>query len=147
MMGANAGGDQMPYQGSESKSRYLALALASRTVINSLQHFQSEGVADQQLERSIQDVLESLRETRDVNNLFGASPRQSPFAHYEQLLTLEEVTQALQGKNIVDKLAQIFVTANDEERKENVSEAVEFFYTLESRALYHYAQQVGSREA
>ncbi len=138
----------MTYQGSESKSRYLALALASRTVINSLQHFQSEGVADQQLERSIEDVLESLRATRDVNNLFGASPKQSPFAHYEQVLTLGEVDQALKGKNIVDKLAQIFTANdNDEERKKNVSEAVEFFYTLETRALHHYAQQVGSREA
>jgi hypothetical protein len=136
----------MTYQGSESKSRYLALALASRTVINSLLHFQSEGVADQQLQRAIGDVLESLHATRDVNNLFGASPKQSPFAHYEQLLTLEEVAETLKGKNIVDKLSQIF-TAKDEERKKTISEAVEFFYTLETRALHHYAQQVGSREA
>ena len=136
----------MTYQGSESKSRYLALALASRTVINSLLHFQSEGIADQQLERSIEDVLESLRATHDVNNLFGAPPKQSPFAHYEQLLMLEEVAEALKGKNIVDKLAQIF-TAKDEERKKSISEAVEFFYTLETRALHQYAQQVGSREA
>lgn len=136
----------MTYQGSESKSRYLALALASRTVIDSLLHFQDEGVADQQLQRAIGDVLESLQASHDVNNLFGAPPKQSPFAHYEQLITLGEVAETLKGKNIVDKLSQIF-TAKDEERKKSISEAVEFFYTLETRALHHYAQQVGSREA
>jgi hypothetical protein len=103
------------------------------------------GVPDQQLERSIEDVLESLRATRDANNLFGAPPTQSPFTHYEQLLTLEEVANALRDKNIVDKLAQVF-SANGEERERNVSEAVEFFYKLEMRALHHYSQQASSRE-
>lgn len=136
----------MTYQSSESKSRYLALALASRTAIKSLRDFQAAGVPDQQLRKAIGDVLESLRAPHDVNNLFGAPPTQSPFAHYEQLLTIEEVTSALKNKHIVDKLAQIF-TADEEERKKNISEAVEFFYTLETRALHHYSQQVGSREA
>jgi hypothetical protein len=145
-MASNAGGDRMTYKGSESKSRYLALALASRTVINSLQHFQSGGIADQNLERSIEDVLESLRATRDANNLFGAPPKESPFTHYEQLLTLEEVAEALKGKNIVDKLAHV-ITATAEDRQKNIAEAVEFFYSLETRALHHYSQQVGSREA
>jgi len=134
------------YQGSESKSRYLALALASRTVINSLLQFQSKGVPDEQLQRAIGDVLESLQATHDVSNLFGAPPKQSPFAHYEQMLMLEEVAEALKGKDIVDKLSRIFTT-KDDDRKKSISEAVEFFYTLETRALHYYAQQVGAREA
>jgi hypothetical protein len=131
---------------SESRSRYLALALASRNAINSLMAFKKVGTADEQLRDALRDVVESLRATTDQNNLFGAPPTESPFAHYEQTSALEEVVKTLKDKDIIQHLSHV-LTATHDERENDIAEALQFFFALESRALHHYGRQIGAREA
>jgi len=107
----------------------------------------SEGVADDQLRRALEDVVESLNATNDQTNLFGAPPKDSSFSHYEQVSALEEVMAALKDKDIVRHLSHLLVVADQEEREHDINEAVEFFFALESRALHHYNRQIGAREA
>jgi hypothetical protein len=132
---------------SEARSRYLALALASRNALRLLATYVNEGRTDRQLEITVTEVLDSLKATREETNLFGPIPDESPFTNYEQLLTLDEVVKNLEDRNIVDNLTNLLSTSGDENsRRRNAEEAVKFFYALENRALHHYSRQIGTRE-
>ena len=133
---------------SEARSRYLALALASRTALRLLDNYVKEGRSNAKLESTVKEVLESLKASREVNNLFGPIPDDSPFTNYEQLMTLNEVVENLKDQNIVDNLTNLFSTEGDvRSRRRNAEEAVKFFYALENRALHHYNGQIGTRES
>jgi hypothetical protein len=132
----------------EARSRYLALALASRNALRLLDNYVNEGKTDAQLEVTLKEVLGSIQATREETNLFGPIPDESPFTNYEQLLTLDEVVKNLEDRNIVDNLTNLLSTEGDENsRRRNAEEAVKFFYALENRALHHYSRQIGSRES
>jgi hypothetical protein len=104
---------------------------------------------EEQLQVMVGEVLNSLRETRNANNLFGPIPKESPFTNYEQVLTLDEVENDLkdQNINIIEKLSQPLQPHDDESaRRQDAADAIHFFYVLENRALHHYSSQIGSRE-
>ncbi len=138
------------HESSDARSRYLALALASRKALHSLDAYIEQGKRDAQLENTLEEVIASLKATkatRDAVNLFGPVPKVSPFTNYEQLLTLEEVVSDLKSQNVIENLVSLLTPdANEESRRRNASEAVKFFYTLENRALHHYSRQIGHRE-
>ena len=135
------------HESSDARSRYLALALASRKALRSLDSYVEDGKPDPQLENTVSEVIESLKATRDVSNLFGPVPKLSPFTNYEQVLTLEEVVSDLKGQDVIGNLSNLLPPdPNEDARRRNAAEAVKFFYTLENRALHHYSRQIGSRE-
>jgi len=104
---------------------------------------------DEQCQSMVREVVECLKATRDVNNLFGPVPKESPFTNYEQVLTVNEVEKDLQEQdiNIVEKLSRpLGVHADEESRRCDAADAIRFFYTLENRALHHYSSQINSRE-
>jgi hypothetical protein len=133
--------------GTDSRSRYLSLALASRTLINSLLQYVEQGRADDQLQPALNDVAESLRASSDTKSLFGPVPTESPFRNYEQVLILDEAKKALNLGNIEEKLSQALTNSPERDvRRRDVTETVEFFYALENRALHHYNRQIGARD-
>jgi hypothetical protein len=133
--------------GTDSRSRYLSLALASRTLINSLLRYVEQGHADDQLQPALNDVAESLRASNDTKNLFGPVPTESPFRNYEQILILDEAKKALNLSNIEEKLSRALTNSAERDVcRRDVSETVEFFYALENRALNHYNRQIGARD-
>ena len=137
------------FENYDSRSRYLALALASRKALRSLGDYVKEGTIDEQLQRMVIEVVECLKATRDANNLFGPTPKESPFTNYEQVLTLDEVGSDLKDQNIdiVEKLSHPLNSHLDEDsRRRDAADAIRFFYSLENRALHHYSSQIGSRE-
>jgi len=138
------------HESSDSRSKYLSLALASRKALRSIDDYIEQGKRDTQFEKTVNEVIESLkatRATRDALNLFGPVPEASPFTNYEQLLTLEEVVSDLKDPDIIENLGNLLtIDADAESRRRNAAEALKFFYTLENRALHHYSRQVGSRE-
>jgi hypothetical protein len=132
---------------SEARSRYLALALASRNALRLLDIYVNEGKTDTQLATTVKEVIDSLKATHEEANLFGPIPDESPFTNYEQLLTLDEVVENLGDRNIVSNLTNLFSTEGDvNSRRRTAEEAVKFFYALENRALHHYSRQIGTRE-
>jgi len=133
----------------DSRSRYLALALASRKALRSLSDYVRQGTIDEQLESMVGEVVESLKATRDANNLFGPTPKESPFTNYEQVVTLDEVESDLKNQNIdiVQKLSKpLSLHVDENSRRRDAADAIRFFYALENRALHHYSSQIGSRE-
>lgn len=135
------------HESSEARSRYLALALASRKVLHSLERCVKNGQSDPQLESTLRQLIDSLRDANQENNLFGPAPSESPFTNYEQVMTLEEVVGDMHGQDILANLSSLIsAQGNEISRKRNAEEAVKFFYALENRALHHYSHQTGSRE-
>ena len=131
----------------DSRSRYLMLALASRNLIKSLLTYVERGQADEQLQPALNDVAESLRTSNDANSLFGPVPTESPFRNYDQLMILEEAVEALNDNSIGEKLVHVLTDSPErDKRRTDVAEAVEFFYALENRALYHYNREIGARD-
>ncbi len=134
------------HESSETRSRYLALALASRKALHFLDLYIKSGKTDPQLESTVKELIESLRDSRQENNLFGPVPNESPFTNYEQVMTVEEVEADMQDQNISETLSNLISARGDEASlKHDAANDVKFFYTLENRALHHYSRQVGSR--
>ena len=127
---------------SESQSRYLSLAIACRELILALRRYQKVGTLDQRFERSLKSLLKALSESRDENNLFGPMPTDSPFTRYEQVMTLKEVFEDFKDKQIPQKLSDVLGGPH-----QDVSEPIEFFYTLENRALHQYNGGLLSRNS
>jgi hypothetical protein len=127
---------------SESQSRYLSLAIACRQLIIALRRYQEGGTVDRKFQESLQGFLEALRETSDENNLFGPMPTDSPFTRYEQVMTLKEVIADFKDKEIPQKLSKVLVMPS-----QDVKEPIDFFYTLENRALHHYNSGLLSRDS
>jgi hypothetical protein len=129
----------------ENSDRYLALALVSRKALRSLNVYVKQGTEDAQLRKIFDEVVKSLRATKDANNLFGPMPTESPFTNYEQVQTLEEVET--EHKDIVAKLSRSLGMYTDEnQRRQEAEPVIDFFYMLENRALHRYNSQIGSRE-
>ena len=127
---------------SESQSRYLSLAVASREVIAALRGYQQGGPLDQSLRKALRSLIDALNESREETNLFGPMPTDSPFTRYEQVMTLREVIEDFKDKKIVEKLSAVL-----EKPHEDVKEPIEFFYILENRALHHYNSGLLSRDS
>jgi len=127
---------------SESQSRYLSLAIACRQLISALRRYQEGGTLDRKFQASLQAFLDALHESSDENNLFGPIPTDSPFTRYEQVMTLKEVIADFKDKEIPRKLSAVLETP-----RQDVKEPIEFFYTLENRALHHYNSGLLSRDS
>jgi hypothetical protein len=127
---------------SESQSRYLSLAIASRHVISALRKYQEGGSLDKKLRDALVALIKALQESSDETNLFGPMPTDSPFTRYEQVMTLKEVIADFKDKQIPQKLSDLLETP-----RQDVSEPIEFFYTLENRALHHYNSGLLSRDS
>lgn len=126
----------------ESQSRYLSLAIASRHVISALRRYQQGGLLDKKLRDALVALTNALRESSDEANLFGPMPTDSPFTRYEQVMTLKEVNEDFKDKQIPRKLLDLL-----ERPRQDVSEPIEFFYTLENRALHYYNSGLLSRDS
>jgi hypothetical protein len=130
-----------------TRTRYLALALASRKVIDSLLLFVESNQQDPQLAPALTQFADALKLTGEKKNLFSASG-QAAFAHYEQVLTLQEAMESLQGRNVAGELSGILdETSHIEMRKQNANKVIDFFYAVENRALNNYNQQIGARDS
>lgn len=127
---------------SESQSRYLSLAIACRQLISALRQYEESGNLDKKLQYSLKNFLDALHESSDQNNLFGPMPTDSPFTRYEQVMTLKEVIADFKDKKIPEKLSAVLETHG-----QDVREPIEFFYTLENRALHHYNSGLLSRDS
>src|SRR6266404_4663602 len=130
-------------ESSDARSRYLALALASRKVLRSIDTYVKTGQTDVQLVGTVNELVDSLKTAHQEANLFGPIPGESPFTNYEQRLTLDEVVSDLRSDVVIGSLTQLLSPDGDEiARKRKAAEAVKFFYTLENRALHHYSRQI-----
>jgi hypothetical protein len=126
---------------SEIRSRYLALALDARRIMDVLVPFAEHGRRDQALDASVKDVmaaLNSLGTAADVNAVHG------PFESYEQVLTVEEIRTEEERQAVIEDLKRILDLDESGDKREPAMRVLQFLFALESRALQHYHRPVAS---
>jgi len=123
----------------EVRSRYLALALDARKVIDPLVSYLETGESTGQLRESVQEAAESLKSIVDSGQLSTHS--KLAFEHYEQVLMLEEVRPSKHRGELLNDLNTLLLPADDVSvKKEAAYRVIEFFFAVETRALQYYAR-------
>jgi predicted DNA-binding protein YlxM (UPF0122 family) len=124
---------------SEVRSRYLALALDARKVIDALIVFVDKEEREEGLDQSLQEVIESLQAKRE--DIFSPLRNRLAFSeYYEQVRTVGEV--ANDRAEIVQKLETVKTgQATMEKQKQDAFDAIKMLSAIESRALYYYRPQ------
>lgn len=127
---------------SDVRSRYLALALDARKVIDSLILFVDHGTREQGLDESLQEVIESLQ-VKDNHQIFSLLRNRLAFSeYYEQVRTVHEALKPEERVTIVQKLSTVKSKEADlDEQKNDAFEAIRLLSAIESRALYYYRPQ------
>ena len=125
------------------RSRYLALALDARKVIDTLIVFVDQEKREQGLEQSLQDVIGSLQAATEKKDVFtGLSNRIAFSEYYEQVRTVEE---ALKPSERADVIRRLLTVKNNQgeiaNQKEDAFQAIKLLSAIESRALYYYRPQ------
>jgi hypothetical protein len=128
---------------SDVRSRYLALALDARKLIDVLIDFVDRGERRQGFDNCLQEVIDSLNPSAEEESLF--SPLHNPLAFsefYEQVQTVNEALKPNKPDEIVQKLLSVKAQGADENKqKQDAFEAIKLLSAIESRALYHYRPQ------
>jgi hypothetical protein len=127
---------------SEIRSRYLALALDTRRVIDTLIVFVDKGTRTQGFDESLQQVIDSLEAT-EKREVFSPLRNRLAFSeYYEQVRTVHEALKPGEMGRIIQKLSTVKSQDADlNERKSNAFEAIKLLSAIESRALYYYRPQ------
>ena len=121
---------------SEVRSRYLALALDARKVIDALIVFVDEERREEGLDRSLQDVIKSLQSKKE--DIFSPLRNRLAFSeYYEQVRTVGEARTEIVRKLETVKAGQ----ATMKKQKEDAFDAIKLLSAIESRALYYYRPQ------
>jgi hypothetical protein len=127
---------------SEIRSRYLALALDARKVIDALITFVDQDRREEGLDGSLQEVIDSLKST-EKKDIFSPLRNRSAFSeYYEQVRTVHEALKPEERGQVVQKL--LTIKSNEgalEEQKEDAYQAIKLLSAIESRALYYYRPQ------
>jgi hypothetical protein len=127
----------------EVRSRYLALALDARKVIDPLMSYFETGESTDQLIESVQEAAESLRSIVDPAQFLNPPHSKLAFEHYEQVVMLEEVRPSKDRGELLNDLNSLLLpTDNDNvtNKKEAAYRVIEFFFAVETRALKYYAR-------
>jgi hypothetical protein len=123
----------------EVRSRYLALALDARKVIDPLMTYFETGESTGPLLELVRDAAESLKSIVDPAQFSTHS--KLAFEHYEQVLMLEEVRPSKDRDELLNDLDTLLLAAGDvSTKKEAAYRVIEFFFAVETRALQYYAR-------
>ncbi len=127
---------------SEIRSRYLALALDTRRVIDTLIVFVDKGTRSQGFDDSLQQVIDSLEAT-EKREVFSPLRNRLAFSeYYEQVRTVHEALKPGEMGRIIQKLSIIkSKQAALDQQKNDAFEAIKLLSAIESRALYYYRPQ------
>jgi hypothetical protein len=120
-----------------TNARYLALALDIRRLSDSLILLAEENVSTPQMLEAIGRVISSLEGIGQQTSVKALRDR-GIFGQYENVVTVNEAIKPAQREELIQKLRAILTPEPEAARRENALEAIEFFDSLERRALYRY---------
>ena len=132
----------------EARSRYLALALDARRVMDLLLVFVQSGERAADFVPSVRAIIESLQSMGSAESLLQSLQNRLTLPSYEQMTTLDEVISPDDRRVLADKLALLITEGSSiESQKESALETIRFLYDVESRALHHYNEPGSSQFA
>jgi hypothetical protein len=137
MRSATILGRPMNAADSEIRSRYLALALDARRLMDVLIPFVDSGKRNESLDIAVREAIDALT---SVTEGVGTNVVHSnlAFDEYEQVLTLDEIKNQKDRKTVIRDLEQIASPDGGEAQRQAAMRVLEFFFAVESRALQYY---------
>jgi hypothetical protein len=130
----------------EVRSRYLALALDARKVIDPLMNYFETGKSTAPLIESVQEAAESLQSIDDPIRFSQPTHSKLAFEHYEQVLMLEEIRPSKDRGELINDLNALLADSDDLKKKEAAYRLIEFFFAVETRALQYYSRPPIARD-
>jgi hypothetical protein len=130
---------------SESRSRYLSLALTSRRAINSLRGFASGQSLDRELGAYLKSLLAGV-DQKSGSDFVSHLQESGAWTHFEELSTVEEIERETGTSDLVVVVSSILSEA-DEASRENVKRLISFLTAVEGRALQRYTESTELRIA
>jgi hypothetical protein len=124
-----------------TNSGYLTLALDIRKLSDSLILLAEEGVQTPQMLDAMGRLIDSLEGVGQQTSVKALRDRGS-FGLHESAMTLKEAITPEHRRELVSKLKALLTPEALEMKRETALEAVEFFDSLERRALYRYNNPV-----
>jgi len=121
---------------SEIRSRYLALALDARRVMEALMPFVESGKRGESLNQAVKDAIDAL--TSVTEGLSANVHSNLAFGEYEQALTIDEVKSKNDRVAIIHDLQIIGGSDRADVQRAAARRVLEFFFAVESRALQYY---------
>jgi hypothetical protein len=122
---------------SEIRSRYLALALDARRILDVLVPFVESGERNDSLDSAIKEAIVALNSVAE-GAVVGTVHSNLAFDEYEQVLTIDEIKNQEDRKTVVRDLERITGLQDSEAQRQAALRVLEFFFAVESRALQYY---------
>jgi hypothetical protein len=130
---------------SESRSRYLSLALTSRGAINGLREVASGRPLDPKLGDFLKRLLAGM--DQECGDAFVSHLQESgAWTHFEELSTVDEVEKETGIQDLAELVSAILGQVNDLSR-ENAKRLISFLTAVEGRALQRYTESTELRIA
>jgi len=130
----------------EARSRYLALALEARRIMDLLLAFVQKGERATDFEPSVRGIIDSLQSLGSAENLLASLQTRMQFRSYERIATLDQMIGPDKRRLLVEKLEVLIAEASSrEDQEKSALEAIHFLYEVEGRAL-HYFNEPGSSQ-
>jgi hypothetical protein len=122
---------------SEIRSRYLALALDARRILDALVPFAESRQRSDTLDSAVGDAIDALT---SVTEGTGANVVHSnlAFDEYEQVLTLDEIKNQEERRTVISDLRLVLAPDGGDAQLAAAIRVLEFFFAVESRALQYY---------
>ncbi|MGO9337625.1 MAG: hypothetical protein ACLPLR_13085 [Terriglobales bacterium] len=130
---------------SESRSRYLSLALTSRGAINGLREVASGHPVNTKLADFLKRLLAGVDQKCGdafVSHLQGSGT----WTHFEELSTVDEVEKETGTQDLAEVVSAVLGQPNDLSR-ENAKRLISFLTAVEGRALQRYTESTELRIA
>jgi hypothetical protein len=117
-----------------ARDNYLTLALFSRRVIEALKELVQKGKRER-LNAALPDAIQSLEAVTDSRHLTGYGLRVA--RSYDQVRTINEL---FPKQDRIDMIAVLRALQDNsaQSTKDEALKAINFFYTIENRALQNY---------
>jgi len=121
--------------------RYLSFGLFAQKLIDVLMEFVEEG-KEERLDAALEEATDFLRALSGEPPSATEARRSRAFHSYEEVRTLDEVCpEPQQRKEIIGLLADLRHRKRPKSaRRKNANKAIDFFFSLENRALRNFEQ-------
>jgi hypothetical protein len=126
---------------SQDRVPYLSIGVFAQKTIDSLIKFVETGNCET-LEVYVREALDSLKAATGEQRAAEAPRAMHALPSYEQMRTLNEVVPTPERRaEIIAVLEELLHKRGDrQQQRRNAEKAIQFFYTLENRALRNFDQ-------
>jgi len=130
----------------EARSRYLALALEARRVMDLLLVFVQTGERATDFEPSVRSIIDALQSTGSAETLLASLQTRLLFRSYEQITTLDEMLGP-DARRLLAETLEVLITEGSSRavQEKSAMETIHILYEVEGRSLHYFNEPSSSQ--